>query len=89
MKTGCHPITVNAALKRYLGWQKKADRHIRVVALTHNKDLHTHIGMLGYCSKDRGKPCFLEICKGVTDEMLAVGQEIHSLEGKADFKQLR
>jgi hypothetical protein len=42
--------------------------------------------MLGYCSKDRGKPGFREIRKGVTDEMLARGQEIHAIEGASDFK---
>jgi hypothetical protein len=42
--------------------------------------------MLGYRSKDSGKPHFREIRLNVTDEDIVKGKEIHALKGRADLK---
>jgi hypothetical protein len=60
--------------------------HVNVTGLTHNRDLRSFIGMLGYCSKDSGKPHFREIKLNVTKEDIVEGKEIHALEGRADLK---
>jgi hypothetical protein len=80
---------LNRKIKAFLGWLKQVDgkTHVKVKALTHNNDLHTSIGMLGYCSKDMGKEHYDEIRKGVTDEMLERGKEIYALLGNKDFKE--
>ena len=58
-KEPMHDNGVNAAIRRYVGWlEDQSLGWVKVNALTHNRDLHTHRGMLGYCSKDRGKPWF-------------------------------
>ena len=81
---------LNKKLKVCLGWlepESEGKTHVKVKALTHNNDLHTSIGMLGYCSKDMGKEHFDDIRKEVTDEMLERGKEIYAMLGNTDFKQ--
>jgi hypothetical protein len=80
---------LNRKIMQFLGRLGQVDgkTHIKVKALTHNNDLHTSIGMLGYCSKDMGKEHFDEIRKGVTDEILERGKESYAVLGSKDFKE--
>jgi hypothetical protein len=80
---------LNRKIKQYLGWlgQQEGKPHVKVKALTHNNDLHTSIGMSGYCSKDMGKEYFDEIRKEVTDKLLERGKEMYSVLGNKDFKE--
>ena len=69
---------VSKLIKSYLGWNdvKKAPigHHILTKTLC-NTRLHTFIGMLGYCIKDKGEYHFQCIHKNVTPEQMEEGLE--------------
>ena len=70
--TSCAAM-VSKLIKTYLGWNdvKKAPvgHHILTKTL-HNTGLHTFIGMLGYCIKDKGEDHFQCVHKNVTPEQM-------------------
>ena len=43
-------------------------------------------GMLGYCSKDMGKPHYKSHQHGVSDEEVEAGQEVYAIEGGKNVK---
>ena len=71
-------IVVSKLIKTYLGWNdvKKAPvgHHILTKTLR-NIGVHTFIGMLGYCIKDKGEDHFQCIHKNVTPEQMEEGLE--------------
>jgi hypothetical protein len=71
-------IMVSKLIRTYLGWNKDqnppAGHHILTKALR-NTSLHTYVGMLGYCLKDKGKIHFQCIHKNVTPEEIAEEKE--------------
>lgn len=83
--------SVNNKLKKLLQWNEdgmKYKRHIRVTELK-NTGIHTFIGMVGYCSKDRNEAWFTCVHKEVSEADVEQGAEEHILYGKANSsKQL-
>jgi hypothetical protein len=70
------PGEVSKLLKKYLGWDKSppSSSHVLTKNLTGN-GLHTYLGMLGYCTKDRGGNHFVMVRKNVSEYELKDGLE--------------
>ena len=69
---------VSKLIKTYLGWNdvKKAPGGHHILTKTlRNTGLHTFIGMLGYCIKDKGEDHFQCVRKNVTHEQMEEGLE--------------
>ena len=65
-------IVVGKLVKVYLGWDKgeaTSSSHILVKRLS-GVGLHTYVGMLGYCIKDKGEDYFEVVHNNITDEEL-------------------
>ena len=64
-------------MKVYLGWDKveaPSGSHVLVKRLS-RVGLHTYVGMLGYCIKDKGEDYFEVVHNNITDEELTTGLE--------------
>ena len=70
-------VVVSKFVKVYLGWDKgKAPPNSHVLVKKFNETrLHTYVGMLGYCVKDRREDHFEVVHNNVSDEELAIGLE--------------
>jgi hypothetical protein len=55
--------------------------HVKVTAVTGRSELHTFVGMLGYCTKDSNEGHFREVRKNVSDDLIAQGKDIYVLHG--------
>ena len=68
-------IAVGKLVKVYLGWDKgeaPSGSHVLVKRLS-GVGLHTYVGMLGYCIKDKGEDHFEVVHNNITDEDLIAG----------------
>ena len=69
------PQAMSKLLKTYLGWEKgqsPPNSHILVKKLK-EVELHTYIGMIGYCVKDKGEQHFDVIHNNITKDELEAG----------------
>ena len=68
-------IAVDKLMKVYLGWDKgeaPSSSHVLVKRLS-RVGLHTYVGMLGYCIKEKGEDHFEVVHNNITDEDLTTG----------------
>ena len=70
-------IAMGKLVKVYLRWDKgeaPSGSHVLVKRLS-GVGLHTYVGMLGYCIKDKGEDHFEVVHNNITDEDLIAGLE--------------
>jgi hypothetical protein len=70
-------VVVSKLIKKYLGWDvgsAPVGHHVLTKKLA-SIGIHTYIGMLGYCVKDRGEDYFEVVYNNVTDAKLVEGLE--------------
>jgi hypothetical protein len=77
-------IMVSKLIRTYLGWNKDQNpptgHHVLMKALR-NTGLHTYVGILGYCLKDKGKIHFQCVHRNVTPEEIIEGEEEYVKHG--------
>jgi hypothetical protein len=71
---------VNRMLRAYMGWN--SGYNIMLRPLRHD-GLHTRIGLIGYCLKDKGKPWFRSWTLNVTEQEMKDGELQHMMLGAA------
>ena len=70
-------IAMSKLVKVYLGWDKgegPSNSHVLVKKLNQIA-LHTYVGMLGYCTKDRGEDHLEVVHNNISDDELATRLE--------------
>mmetsp|Transcript_5400 Transcript_5400/g.11904 ORF Transcript_5400/g.11904 Transcript_5400/m.11904 type:complete len:409 (+) Transcript_5400:405-1631(+) len=80
------PSAVTKALKATLAAHGFSTVLVMTKVLS-GRGIHTFVGMIGYCTKDRGHPHFQMIRHNVSDEQLQKGREEHIAKGAGPLKK--
>jgi hypothetical protein len=84
MVCGILASMMSKLIHTYLGWNKDQNppaRHHILTKAIQNTGLHTYVGMLGYCLKDKGEIHFQCVHRNITPKEIAEGEEEYVKHG--------